>query len=288
MLAWDMNKIPFILLALFLLGGASHKGQPKEYTNSLGLEFVWIAPGEFMMGSTFEERSENKDETPKHRVILTRGFYLGKYEVTFAQWHRVMGKMPEWHELQVWENKTKLTLPIYLASFDEVQAFIKKLNQLKKGKGSYRLPTEAEWEYACKAGSKGDFAHPAQIKTLNEYANYTVGEYGNDPIPIGRKKPNDWGLYDMMGNANEWIMEMFDAGFYGRSPLKDPIGPLKKEEIQELNSPIGSVIRAPRGGKSISHYEMIACSSRADGYHKSGDAGFRLVYHPVPAGSGKK
>ena len=140
---------------------------------------VWIPPGEFVMGSpeTETEAGRNDDET-QHRVRLTRGFWMGKYEVTQEQWERVIGSNPS--EFKGAKN------PVENVPWDECQEFIKKLNAQVKD-GGFRLPTEAEWEYACRAGTAGAFAGKPDAM------GWYLGNSGNMTYPVGLKRPNDWG-----------------------------------------------------------------------------------------------
>ena len=136
------------------------KDPPKNFTNSIGMKFVWIPPGSFMMGSPKEEKEGNDNET-QHKVTLTKGFYMGVYTVTQEQWQEVMGNNPS-------QFKGEKNLPVERVSWDDCQEFIKKLRE--KDKKPYRLPTEAEWEYACRAGTTTPFHFGETIST--DQANY--------------------------------------------------------------------------------------------------------------------
>ena len=184
-----------------------------------GIEFVWVPPGEFVMGST--SRHANTNEQPLTRVRLTRGFWMGRYEVTQAQWQAVMGENPSWFK------DCGGDCPVERVSWNDVQEFIGKLNARSGGR-PYRLPTEAEWEYAARAGTSTD-----------TYAGDITQSFGNDPVlngiawyrensgsktqPVGRKAPNAWGLYDMLGNVWEWTGDWF--GYYRGGSVTDPVGP---------------------------------------------------------------
>jgi formylglycine-generating enzyme required for sulfatase activity len=168
--------------------------------------FVRISAGEFMMGST----NGVDDEQPVHRVRISREFEMGKYEVTQAQWEAVMGN-----------NHSRFEgpdLPVEQVSWNDAQEFINKLNQ-SDNKYQYRLPTEAEWEYAARAGSTGDYAGD-----LDAMAWYYINS-GNTTHPVGQKQANAWGLYDMHGNVWEWVRDWYDSGYYAQSPGADPRGP---------------------------------------------------------------
>jgi formylglycine-generating enzyme required for sulfatase activity len=178
--------------------------------NSIGMEFVPIPAGAFMMGSA----QGNNDERPSHQVTISRPFYLGKYEVTQAQWEAVMGSNPSRFTGQP-------DRPVEQVSWDDVQAFIRKLNE-KEGGTMYRLPTEAEWEYAARAGSTTAYSFGDDPGQLGEYAWYTDNS-GGQTHPVGQRQPNAWGLYDMHGNVWEWVQDWY--GTYAAEPVTDPQGP---------------------------------------------------------------
>ena len=133
--------------------------------------------------------------------IPGQDYYIGKHPVTQQQWKAVMGSNPSHFKDE--------TLPVEMVSFDDAQAFIQKLNQLS-GKKLYRLPTEEEWEYACRAGSTSEYYFGDDVSQLGEYAWYN-GNSGNTTHPVGQKKPNEWGLYDMAGNVLEWTDSWYDS-----------------------------------------------------------------------------
>ena len=172
------------------------------------MEFVWIPAGEFRMGST--SRRADDDEKPVTRVRISRGFYLGKYEVTQGQWEAVMGTNPS-HFSNCGGN-----CPVEGVSWHDVQGFIGMLNA-KDGKPRYRLPTEAEWEYAARAGTRGD-----RYGNVDAIAWYD-GNSGARTHPVGRKAPNAFGLYDMLGNVWEWVEDWY--GDYPGGAMTDPTGP---------------------------------------------------------------
>jgi formylglycine-generating enzyme required for sulfatase activity len=185
--------------------------RPANVTNHFGIELVWIPAGEFMMGSG----NRGADEKPVHRVTISKGFYMGKYEVTLAQWHAVMGHNPP--------GSKGANLPVGGVLWSEAQHFISKLNEMNDG-FKYRLPTEAEWEYACRAGTTGDYA--GDLDSMAWYGSNS----GNDVHPVGTKRPNAFGLYDMYGNVWEWCQDWYDANYYGSSPSFDPQGPSSGQE----------------------------------------------------------
>lgn len=203
------------------------KDPPKNFTNSLGMKFVWIPPGSFIMGSPKEEveRQRNTTDETQHKVTLTKGFYMGVYTVTQEEWQAVMGNNPS-------NFKGEKNLPVEMVSWEDCQEFIKKLRG--KDKKLYRLPTEAEWEYACRAGTTTPFHFGETIST--DQANYNGDyTYGEGKKGVNRKKTaavgslpaNAWGLHDMHGNVWQWCEDLY--GDYPQKDVVDPQGPEKGE-----------------------------------------------------------
>jgi formylglycine-generating enzyme required for sulfatase activity len=179
------------------------------------MEFVLISAGEFMMGSDDSNKDAYFDEKPQHKVTISKDFYLGKYEVTQEQWEAVMGSNPSWNE--------GLKNPVEKVSWDDVQEFVELLNK-KEGTTKYRLPAEAEWEYAARAGSTTIYSFGDDDGQLGYYAWY-YGNSGHKTHPVGQKQPNDWGLFDMHGNVWEWVQDWYGENYYRQSPSSDPTGP---------------------------------------------------------------
>ena len=190
------------------------------------LDLVWIPAGEFLMGTPAHEKDRGSDEGPQHRVQITKGFWMGKYEVTQEQWKAVMGTTP-------WEGETYAKgnprHAVSYVSWNDCQDFVKKLNSRASG-GGFRLPTEAEWEYACRAGTTTRFYYgddPDYAK-LGDYAWYTKNAWdagGRHAHEVGQKKPNAWGLYDMHGNVWEWCEDWYGEDWYDKSATEGPKGP---------------------------------------------------------------
>jgi formylglycine-generating enzyme required for sulfatase activity len=206
----------------------SPREAPNQFTNSIGMKFVWINPGTFVMGSPKEEKDRNVMET-QHTVKLTRGFYMSIYPVTQEQWHDLMAaeyaRPVEGFDMVIpsrFDGEKKL--PVESVSWNDCQAFLGKLR--KKEKHAYRLPTEAEWEYACRAGTTTSFNVGETISTSQ--ANFAAS-YGNrnrkKTTPVGSFPPNAWGLYDMHGNVAQWCQDRFAK--YPQNAVVDPQGPDK-------------------------------------------------------------
>ena len=184
-----------------------------DFTNSIGMELVWCPPGTFWMGSP-EDEAGRRDWETLHQVTLTRGFWIGRFPVTQGQWEEVMGGNPSRFK------ESGPDAPVEEVSWDDAQEFCLALGQ-RDGR-EYRLPTEAEWEYACRAGSTGAWCFGDDEEMLGDYAWY----YGNSDDrthPVGRKKPNAWGIHDMHGNVFEWCQDWY--GDYPEGPTTDPVGP---------------------------------------------------------------
>ncbi len=177
----------------------------KSITNSIGMEFVLIPAGEFNMGSPSNEVGIDNEESPVHRVKIANGFYIGKYEVTQKQWRKVMENNPS--------NFKGDNLPVEQVSWNDAQDFIKKLNE-KEGANKYRLPSEAEWEYAARAGTKTSYSFGDDESKLGDYAWYDANS-GSKTHDVGQKKPNPWGLYDMHGNVWEWVQDSYYSNYNG-------------------------------------------------------------------------
>ena len=193
-------------------GGAGSKAlitveSTGYWSDSLGIEFVPIPPGEFRMGSTSRVADDN--EQPVTQVRISKGFYLGKYEVTQAQWKAVMGSNPSRFDA------CGPNCPVENVSWNDAQAFIKKLNS-KDGKQRYRLPTEAEWEYAARAGSVTAYSWGNEIGRNRANCRGCGSQWdGEKTAPVGSFSPNAWGLHDMHGNVWEWVQDCWNDTYHG-------------------------------------------------------------------------
>lgn len=224
----------------------------EELVNSIGMKFRLIQPGSFMMGSD----KGPSEERPVHKVTLTKGFYMGAYEVAQEEWEKVMGSNPS--SFKGPRN------PVENVSWEDAQEFARRLS--RKENVTYRLPTEAEWEYACRAGKTTEFywGDDPEYRGIGDYEWYWDNSKGTTH-PVGQKKANAWGLYDMSGNVGEWCEDRY--GSYSLESQTDPTG-----------AAAGSA-RVVRGGcySCFAHGCCSACRQGALPSDRSADLGFRLI-----------
>jgi formylglycine-generating enzyme len=264
--------IAWILAILFLLGVVGITATQylrtdngitatqNSETDNIEMKFVYIPGGCFQMGDTFGDG--NSDEKPVHEVCVSE-YYMGKYEVTQGQWKEVMGNNPSEYK------NCGDSCPVENVSWNDVQEFIRKLNN-KSGK-NYRLPTEAEWEYAARSGGKREkWAGTSSESSLEDYAWYNDNSGSKTP-PVGQKQPNGLGLFDMTGNVVEWCSDWYGDDYYKYSPRDNPSGP---------SSGSSRVFRGGSWGHDAA-YARAALRFRNGPDFRNSILGFRLV---LPAG----
>ncbi len=244
--------------------------------HGVALDMAWIPPGTFIMGGppgwklSRAVREAGRDEYPRHEVDILNGFWMGKTPVTQEQWLRVMGSNPSNHEGP--------RHPAEYVGWDNCQLFIAKLNRALKRLNSnfidmhafheLRLPTEAEWEYACRAGSTGKYCFGDDDSELDEYAWYASNS-GDTTHPVGEKMPNAWGLYDIHGNVSEWCHDWYGA--YASERLTDPLGPDSGD------------YRVYRGGSFADDSKICRVSCRYNDASVAGsNRGVRIVFAIQP------
>lgn len=210
-----------------------HPGESRTFAT---IEFSWIPAGAFEMGS-FRSAEELSDmygdrilyfipEHPQHHIVISRGFWMGKYEITQAQWVAFIGCNPSYYD---GANLPVEQVPYQTTTDGEgnteygVEEFLVRLNAL--GQGVFRLPTEAEWEYACRAGSTTEWFFGDDIEQFDTYGWWFLSIADYHTHPIGLKLPNAWNLYDTHGNVLEWCQDWYDENYYSVSPETDPLGP---------------------------------------------------------------
>jgi formylglycine-generating enzyme required for sulfatase activity len=184
------------------------------------------------MGSPPSEKG-SEDEERQHEVTLTQDYYLGAFEVTQAQYAKVMGNNPSYFQGDKVGNVVSSNRPVEQVSWEDAVEFCRRLSELPEEKAAgrvYRLPTEAEWEYACRAGSTTAFSFGDKLHSLDNYAWFSDNS-NEQTHPVGQKKPNAWGLYDMHGNVWEWCCDWY--GEYPKDAVSDPSGP--SEGVRRVN-----------------------------------------------------
>jgi len=267
----EMNRVGglsavaiFLGIAFSTAALAEDAAPPKELTNKSGIKLCLIPAGEFMMGSPKEELGHNAGtESPQHKVRITKPFYIAATEITQGEWTKVMGSTFDDLSDKNWKNRPPVgpDLPMYWVSWFDALSFCNKLSE-KAGRkpyykltniamenygngaidkadleilggNGYRLPSEAQWEYACRAGTTTSLGNGKDITSadktcanLDEIAWYAGNLDKDKPIkPAGKRKPNAWGVYDMHGSMMEWCEDEFDAKYYEKSPVDDPLNP---------------------------------------------------------------
>jgi formylglycine-generating enzyme required for sulfatase activity len=216
------------------------------------MEFVLIPAGTFRMGSGYLVAEAAHNEKPAHRVTISQPFLLGRYPVTQTQWTAVMGHNPSLF-------KTAPNHPVESVSWGDAQMFLRTLNE-REGNGNYRLPTEAQWEYACRAGTEAPRYHP-KIDAIAWY----LGNSNDQTQPVGQKLPNAWGLYDMLGNVWEWCQD--GARTYTADTAVDPMGSTGDDALPVVRG--GSWYDSAHGIRAACRHAVL--------YLRSDFLGFRCV-----------
>ena len=247
-----MKRRMFLTIIIVLLTIASAfvfgaEAEDRAFTSpSIKAQFVLIRAGTFMMGDNIQ-----------HQVVIKRPFYMQATEVTQGQWRKIMGNNPSLFK------DCGDGCPVENVSWGDVQGFIRRLNQIE-GVDKYRLPTEAEWEYACRSGSSAKYSFGDNENDLVDYAWYDKNS-NRQTHPVAQKRPNAWGLYDMHGNVSEWCQDWYDD--YPTGTATDPKGPPTGQH---------SVLR---GGSWLSSASVVQSAFRSEDYPvvRCNDIGFRLV-----------
>ncbi len=261
-----MKRYQISLLLIFTANIFQLAAQDTAFTNSIGIQFVLMKPGSMTVGK-FQPTVGNKDfdgsplpqqmvakseqmaneaYMPGFKVKIPKAYYIGKFEITQAQWQKVMGSNPS-----IFKNDSSANQPVDNITWKDAQAFIKKINALDK-QHIYRLPTEFEWEYAARAGAEDD------ISWKDIQSTAVLG--GVSPKNIGTKKPNVWGIYDMLGNVWEWVQDVYNEKIFA-DPVSSGSG---KEHVLKGSSFTGDVKNATY---------MTHAGGPGNGF----DIGFRIV-----------
>ena len=256
---------------------------PNIFTNKLGMNFVLIPAGSFLMGSPKSEKGRQWNEK-RHKVVISKSFYMGESEVTQGQWEKLVGFNPSSF------SKLGKNYPVDTISWDQCIEFIRVLNKWENT-DRYQLPTEAQWEYACRAGSTTAFAEgnvttnscnepePALIHTA--WYCYNSGDAspagGFKPHPVKTRKPNKWGLYDMHGNVQEWVLDSCKWRNFWRTRVGAVTDTYKDNIIDPLNKTGEHRIIRGGGWYQKSKYQRSAYRSYYKPGVKRNSLGFRIV-----------
>jgi formylglycine-generating enzyme required for sulfatase activity len=245
-------------------------GQPftVPLSGNVTMDLAPIKAGTFTMGSPDAEAGRLLDEGPQHPVTISKDFWLGKYPVTQAQYQALTGANPS-------AFKTDLNLPVECVSWDDAVAYCQKLTEQEKAAGrlpvgyAYQLPTEAQWEYACRAGTTTPYA--GDLEEMSWYDKNSAGT----THPVGQKKPNAWGLYDMHGNVRQWCADKY--GPYPSGPVTDPLGTKGKYRVERG----GSWFLDARHCRSAARYSAVPGGiGGSSGIFAMSILGFRVALAP--------
>ena len=259
----------FLAIAAFFIStdainGRSESSHPTNHVVAdLKLELIWVIPGTFTMGSPPDEPQRNKAEGPQTRVTITQGFWLGRTEVTQAQYEAVTGKNPSSFK------KSGKDAPVEQVSWTDAVAFCEKLNERERAAGrlpagyAFTLPTEAQWEYAYRAGTSGEY--PGNPDAMGWHEKNSE----ESTHPVAKRSPNPWGIYDMPGNVLEWTLDWF--GNYPGGSVTNYAGPRS------------GYYRTARGGSWRTNVRLFRSAARSGGSEAREDytIGFRVALSPV-------
>jgi formylglycine-generating enzyme required for sulfatase activity len=256
-----LRLMMFGILSFYFLG-QSYADSPAEIANSIGMKLKLVPSGTFMMGSATKQAGSGDDER-QVKVTLSKPFYLGVYEVTQDEYTKVMGENSSFFQKEVIGNIDSRRLPVEQVSWEEAVEFCKRLSEMeaeKKSQRVYRLPTEAEWEYACRAGTETAFHFGEREDRLSEFA-WFASNAQRMTHAVGAKKPNAWGFFDMTGNAWEWCQDRY--GEYPVGSVTDPTG-TKESEFRVLRG--GSWYHDATFCRSSSRYRAVASDRHNFGF----------------------
>lgn len=236
---------------------------PSYEVTLADIDFVLLKPGQFTMGNARAASGVPEDERLAVKVTISKPFFMSQYEITQGQWKEVMGDNPSRHRLG--DNH-----PVENVSWEDCQRFLKRLNSGEESRVYFRLPTESEWEYACRAGSSADFEQGNKVSDLQRVAWFEDNS-NEKHQPVGKKQPNAWGLYDMLGNVYEWCEDCY-ADSYDRHP--------RNEEAWIHPNEYGTRVR--RGGSFSQPSKNCRVSFRGSGKtdNQREDVGLRIVAEP--------
>ncbi len=281
-------KFIAIIFTIFLIGSYCQQvfAEPRSFTNKLGMKFVLIPSGNFVMGSPKSETGRQWNEK-QHTVVISKSFYMGETEVTQGQWEKLVGFNPSSF------SKLGKNYPVDTISWDQCKEFIRVLNGWENT-NRYQLPTEAQWEYACRAGSTSAFSNgPITTDSCNKpepalinmaWYCYNSGDMspagGFKPHPVKTGKPNNWGLYDMHGNVQEWVLDSCKWRNFWRTRVGVVTDTYKNNIIDPLNKTGKHRIIRGGGWYQKSKYQRSAYRSYYKPGVKRNSLGFRIVARP--------
>lgn len=266
-----ISRITFLVVVIFSIGYVSceRKSIPTMKEPILGMEFIPIPKGSFTMGD-YEINDDSNSES-LHKVNISRDYWLGRTEVTQEQWQKIMGNDEIHTEKPSPFRGLNPNYPVVSVSYFDIEKFLERLNELSN-EYHFRLPTEAEWEYACRAGTTTPFSYGLSLddslanfnaEIVSKYS--TLGNFLAHPKPVGSYAPNQWGLYDMHGNVWEWVSDWY--------------GPYSKEEVTDPNGPMFGKEKVIRGGSWYFGAENARSSCRRT--HEPGLWGFSIGFRIV-------